>query len=90
MTSSVSHSVSTPFMVERSLCATAMRDLGFFKARLHFPPPSKTIHYEIGWAVVRAWNDEENAPNSGLRSQAAHANVEIIMYFVKAAVTSPR
>ena len=61
-------------------------DHGWLHARHHFSfadyyDPSRT-----NWGALRVWNDDEIAPNSGFPPHA-HANMEIVTYVRKGAVT---
>jgi redox-sensitive bicupin YhaK (pirin superfamily) len=50
-------------------------DLGWLKARRHFTGGGGAPL----WGCMRAWNDEEIAPNAGFGLET-HANIEIITY----------
>ena len=61
-------------------------DLGWLKARRHFSSAAKDDISRSSWGCMRAWNDEEIAPNSGFALQV-HANIEIIIYVREGTVT---
>jgi quercetin 2,3-dioxygenase len=61
-------------------------DLGWLKAKHHFSFAARSDHSPKGWGSVRAWNDDEIAPNEGFPLHA-HANMEIITYVREGAVT---
>jgi quercetin 2,3-dioxygenase len=61
-------------------------DLGRLKTRRHFSTGARDHLSRGGMGCMRAWNDEEIAPNTGFALQA-HANVEIITYVREGAVT---
>ena len=61
-------------------------DHGWLNAKHHF---SFGEHYDpknMGWGAIRVWNDDEIAPNTGFPPHP-HANMEIITYVRKGAVT---
>jgi quercetin 2,3-dioxygenase len=60
-------------------------DLGWLKARRHFSVAQDGPSLS-GWSCIRAWNDEEIAPNAGLPLQV-HADIEIITYVRQGTVT---
>ncbi len=59
-------------------------DIGWLKTWRHLPSVDASSH--SGWGCVRAWNDEQIAPDAGFALQA-HANVEIITYVREGVVT---
>jgi quercetin 2,3-dioxygenase len=61
-------------------------DLGWLKAKHHFSFAARGDHSPKGWGSLRAWNDDEIAPNEGFPLHA-HANMEIITYVREGAVT---
>jgi quercetin 2,3-dioxygenase len=74
-------------MIERRPFAElASEDLGWLKARRHFSSAARDDPSRSGWGCMRAWNDEEIAPNAGLALQV-HANVEIVTYVREGTVT---
>jgi redox-sensitive bicupin YhaK (pirin superfamily) len=56
-------------------------DLGWLKARHHLFADGLS-----SWGCMRAWNDEEIAPNAGFRLET-HANIEIITYVREGTLT---
>jgi redox-sensitive bicupin YhaK (pirin superfamily) len=61
-------------------------DLGWLKAKHHFSFGRRADRFATGWGSLRAWNDDEIAPNAGFPLHA-HANMEIITYVRAGAVT---
>jgi quercetin 2,3-dioxygenase len=61
-------------------------DLGRLKTRRHFSAGAQDDPSRGGLGCMRAWNDEEIAPNASFALQA-HANIEIITYVREGAVT---
>jgi redox-sensitive bicupin YhaK (pirin superfamily) len=61
-------------------------DLGWLKARRHFSAGGLDVSSRCGWGCMRAWNDEEIAPNAGFALQA-RANTEIITYVREGTLT---
>lgn len=61
-------------------------DLGWLKARHHFPLYSPDDPWRKGWGRVRAWNDDEIAPGTGFALHS-HANMEIITFVRAGAIT---
>jgi redox-sensitive bicupin YhaK (pirin superfamily) len=61
-------------------------DLGWLKTRRHVCSTAKDDPSRSSWGCMRAWNDEEIAPNAGFALQA-HANIEIIIYVREGTVT---
>jgi redox-sensitive bicupin YhaK (pirin superfamily) len=60
-------------------------DRGWLKAKHHsFSEHGNATR--MGWGSLRAWNDEEIAPNTGFPSDP-HANMEIVTYVREGAVT---
>jgi redox-sensitive bicupin YhaK (pirin superfamily) len=59
-------------------------DLGWLKARRHFSAAG--VGSSSSWGCLRAWNDEEIAPNAGFGLET-HANVEIITYVREGTLT---
>jgi redox-sensitive bicupin YhaK (pirin superfamily) len=74
-------------MIERRpFNALPSEDLGWLKARRHFSTAAQDDPSRSGWGCMRAWNDEEIAPNAGFALQV-HANVEIVTYVCEGTVT---
>jgi quercetin 2,3-dioxygenase len=74
-------------MIERRPFAELpSENLGWLKARRHFSSAAQDGPSRSGWGCVRAWNDEEIAPNAGFALQV-HANIEIITYVREGTVT---
>jgi redox-sensitive bicupin YhaK (pirin superfamily) len=74
-------------MIERRPFDELQReDLGWRKARRHFPLAGLDDPAPNGWGCMRAWNDEEIAPNAGFAMQT-HANIEIVTFVREGAIT---
>jgi redox-sensitive bicupin YhaK (pirin superfamily) len=61
-------------------------NLGWLNARHHFSFGEYHDPKNMGWGSLRVWNDDEIQPNSGFPPHP-HANMEIITYVRKGAVT---
>jgi redox-sensitive bicupin YhaK (pirin superfamily) len=61
-------------------------DLGWLKTRRHFSSSAHADPPRNCWGCMRAWNDEEIAPNSGFALEA-RANIEIIIYVREGTIT---
>ena len=61
-------------------------DHGWLKARHHFSFADYHNPKRMAWGALRVWNDDEIAPNSGFPPHP-HANMEIITYVRKGAIT---
>src|SRR6185503_3059909 len=61
-------------------------DHGWLKAKHHFSFADYHDPKRVQWGNLRVWNDDEIAPNSGFPPHG-HANMEIITYVRKGAVT---
>src|SRR5437667_8752130 len=61
-------------------------DHGGLKAKHHFSLADYVDSARIGWGSLRAWNDDEIAPNTGFPPHP-HANMEIITYVREGAIT---
>src|ERR1700692_1611619 len=61
-------------------------DLGWLKAKHHFSFAARGDHSPKGWGSLRAWNDDEIAPNEGFPLHV-HANRGIITYVREGAGT---
>jgi quercetin 2,3-dioxygenase len=61
-------------------------DHGWLKAKHHFSFGSHYDPNNLGHGVLRVWNDDEIAPNTGFPAHP-HANMEIITYVRQGAIT---
>lgn len=61
-------------------------DHGWLKAKHHFSFADYRDPKRMSWGRLRVWNDDEIAPNSGFPPHP-HANMEIITYVRKGAIT---
>jgi redox-sensitive bicupin YhaK (pirin superfamily) len=61
-------------------------DLGWLKARRHFPVEELNDRASCRRSCMSAWNDEEIAPNAGFAMQA-RANIEIITFVREGVIT---
>jgi quercetin 2,3-dioxygenase len=59
---------------------------GWLNAKHHFSFGEFYDPKNMGWGAIRVWNDDEIAPNTGFPPHP-HANMEIITYVRKGAVT---
>jgi hypothetical protein len=64
----------------------AGEDHGWLKAKHHFSLAGGADPARTGWGLLRVWNDDEIAPNTGFPPHP-HANMEIITYVREGAVT---
>src|SRR5260370_32489296 len=61
-------------------------DHGWLKAKHHFSFADHVDPARMGCGLIRIWNDDEIAPNTGFQPNP-HANMEIITYVREGAVT---
>ena len=61
-------------------------DLGWLNTKHHFAFSDYYDPERIDWGKLRVWNDDEIAPNTGFPPHP-HANMEIITYVRKGAIT---
>lgn len=59
---------------------------GWLNAKHHFSFAEYHDRARIGWGALRVWNDDTIAPNTGFPPHP-HANMEIITYVRKGAIT---
>jgi quercetin 2,3-dioxygenase len=61
-------------------------DHGWLKAKHHFSFADYHDPDRVNWGALRVWNDDQIAPNTGFPPHP-HANMEIITYVRKGAIT---
>jgi quercetin 2,3-dioxygenase len=61
-------------------------DVSWLKARRHLSLAAREGARQSNWGCMRAWDDEEIAPNAGFALQT-HANVEIVTYVREGTLT---
>ena len=59
---------------------------GWLNAKHHFSFAEYHDPRNMNWGALRVWNDDEIAPNTGFPPHP-HANMEIITYVRKGAIT---
>jgi quercetin 2,3-dioxygenase len=75
-----------PMIKHRPFHKLQSEDLGWLRARRHLSCAASDDLSGSGWGALRAWNDDEIAPNAGFPLHT-HANIEIITYVRDGAVT---
>jgi len=78
--------IDTKAIERRPFESLGHADHGWLNARHHFSFADYHDPSRMGWGALRVWNDDEIAANSGFPPHP-HANMEIITYVRKGAIT---